>query len=189
MVTSSNTFKLADVKKLVHQTKEIITHEDWAKAVDHVKCYAKAHFTQVNCLDRPKLEQTVISGNDLDDEFNTEGECDGVSSSDDEDEDLFDLGEAPSSMLELPGTAQQSSAALAMPGDLLNATDVEGDNDDLCGCCGRRDITQLVVTQNEYSVMLALCGTTSSVKNPSGGFSDYFICISCRSKFCVSFII
>ena len=139
VATSSNTFKLADVKKLVHETKKIITHEDWAKAVDHVKCYAKAHFTQVNCLDRPKLEQTVISGNDLDDEFNTEGECDGDSSSDDEDEDLFDLGEAPSSMLELPGTAQQSSAALAMPGDLLDDTDVEGDNDDFCGCCGRRD--------------------------------------------------
>ena len=61
---SINTFKLADVKKLVRETKEIITREDWAKVVDHVKCYAKAHFTQVDCLDRPELEQTVISGND-----------------------------------------------------------------------------------------------------------------------------
>ena len=135
---NNNTFKLADVKKLVLQAKETITREDWAKAVDHVKHDAEAHFTRVDCLDRPELERIVISGIDSDDDFDPEDKFDGDNSSDDEEEDLLDLGEAPSSMLELPRTAQQSSAALAMPGDPLDAMDVEGDDDEVCGCCGRR---------------------------------------------------
>ena len=187
---NNNTFKLADVKKLVLQAKETITREDWAKAVDHVRHDAEAHFTRVDCLDRPELERIVISGIDSDDDFDPEDKFDGDSSSDEEEDDLLDLGEAPSSMLDLPGTAQQSSAALAMPGDPLDAMDVEGDDDEVCGCCGRRDLSNTAGGDTEW-VQCDACSLwyhQLCEKAPPGGFTDYFICKSCRSKFCVSFI-
>ena len=144
----------------------------------------------MDCLDHPELERIVISGIDSDDDFDPEDKFDGDSSSDDEEEDLLDLGEAPSSMLELPASAQQSSAALAMPGDPLDAMDVEGDDDEVCGCCGRRDPSNTAGGDTEW-VQCDACSLwyhQLCKKASPGGFTDYFICKSCRSKFCVSFI-
>ena len=182
---NNNTFKLQDVKTLFLEAKETITREDWAKAVQHVINDAEAHFSRVDCLDRPEHEPVVIPVDELDSdiEFDSEDEFDGMSSSDEEDEGTdANLGEGPSSTLQL--TAQLSSAALSTPGSPLDAMELEGNDDEVCGCCGRRDPSNAAGGDTEW-VQCDACSLwyhQLCEKAPPGGFTDYFICAKCQTK-------
>ena len=119
---NNTTFKLEDVQKLFYVAKETITRERWANAVRHVIDNVEAHFSRVDCLDRPELEPVVISADGLDsnDEFDDDlDELDGISCSDEEAEDA--RSEDPSNTLE-----QSPAGQAAMSGDSPEAMAVDG---------------------------------------------------------------
>ena len=175
---NNSTFKLEDVQKLFYDAKKTITRERWANAVRHVIENVEAHFSRVDCLDRPELEPLVISasGIDSDDEFD---ELDGISCSDEEGEDV--CSEDPSGTLEL---LQSPADQAAMSGYSPEAMTVDGDDEILCGRCGLRDPSNGAGDATGW-VCCDACDLwyhRFCEKVPEGELSGIFMCFSCKAK-------
>ena len=118
------TLKLEDVQKLFYDAKKKITCERWASAVQH----GEAHFSGVNCLDRPELEPFVISASGIDSDDDID-ELDGIICSDEGSEDV--CSDNPSGTPEL---LQSPADHVAMSG-----VSVDVDDEILCGLCTLQD--------------------------------------------------
>ena len=187
---NNTTFKLEDVKKLFYQAKETITHERWAKAVQHVINDAEAHFSRVDCLDRPELEPVVISVDELDIEDDAD-EFDGINYNDEEElEDPIssDSEDPPSCTLRLP-VIKSPAAQAALPGHPPEAMAIEpavdgAEEDSVCGHCGMRDPS----SGTGDTISWVFCDACdlwyhrSCERVPEGDLEGIYFCISCKMK-------